>query len=220
MGTYIERDVRTISNVGDLAAFQRFMELCAGRTSQLLNYSNLAGDAGISQPTAKAWMSVLEASYLAFRLPSFSANIRKRLVKMPKLHFYDTGLVCWLLGIRKAEHLRLHPLRGAIFETWVVSEIMKHRINAGETGNVYHYRDQNKVEADLVIDRGDRLTLVEVKAGQTAAPSVFSGARRVSEVLQQIRPCDAMVVYGGEASQKRSDVSLIPWSAVHKQHWA
>ena len=219
MGTYIERDVRTISNVGDLVAFQKFMELCAGRTSQLLNYSSLAVDASISQPTAKAWMSVLEASYVAFRLPSFSANIRKRLVRMPKLHFFDTGLVCWLLGIRTAEHLRLHPLRGAIFETWVVSEIIKHRINASETRNMYHYRDQNQVEADLVIDRGDRLSLVEVKAGQTAASNLFSTARRVSEVLRQIRPCDATVVYGGDLSQKRREVALIPWSAIYEQHW-
>ena len=219
MGTYLERDVRTISNVGDLATFQKFMELCAGRTSQLLNYSNLAADAGISQPTAKAWMSVLEASYITFRLPSFSANIRKRLVKMPKLHFFDTGLVCWLLGIRTTEHLRLHPLRGAIFETWVISEIMKHRINTGETGNMYHYRDQNKVEADLVIDRGNRLTLVEAKAGQTAASSVFSIARRVREVLQEIRPCDATVVYGGDLSQKRNEVALIPWSSINEHPW-
>ena len=123
--TYIERDVRSVSNVGDLTAFQRFVELCAGRTAQLLNYSSLANDCGISQPTAKSWLSTLEASYIVFRLPSFHpghAGVRKRLVKMPKLHFYDTGLVCWLLGIRTPDQLRSHPLRGAIFESWVVSK--------------------------------------------------------------------------------------------------
>jgi predicted AAA+ superfamily ATPase len=131
---YIERDVRMISRIGDLSVFQRFVELCAGRTSQLLNLSALAADVGISQPTAKAWLSVLEASFIAFRLPPLYANIGKRLVKMPKLHFHDTGLVCWLLGIRDSGQLRSHPLRGAIFETWVVSEIVKHRTNRGERG--------------------------------------------------------------------------------------
>ena len=134
VATYLERDVRTISNVGDLAIFQRFVELCAGRTAQLLNYSSLANDCAISQPSAKAWASILEASFIVFRLPAFHANLRKRLVKMPKLFFYDTGLVCWLLGIRTPEQLRSHPLRGPIFETWVVSEIVKHRTNRGENG--------------------------------------------------------------------------------------
>lgn len=219
VATYIERDVRMISNVGDLAAFQRFVALCAGRTSQLLNYSALAGDCGISQPTAKAWMSVLEASFIAFRLPSYSGNIRKRLVKMPKLHFHDTGLVCWLLGIRNAGQLRNHPLRGAIFETWVVSEIFKHRLNAGETGNLYFYRDQNGIEADLIIDKSNRLILVEAKAAQTAASDLFDGVRRVRDVLAETRPCTANVVYGGETQQKRSDASLIGWAQLHEQEW-
>ena len=118
VATYVERDVRMLSNVGDLAAFQRFVALCAGRTAQLLNYSALAGDCGISQPTAEAWFSILETSFLMFRLPALRTNLRKRLVKMPKLHFYDTGLVCWLLGIRAPEQLRTHPLRGSIFEIW------------------------------------------------------------------------------------------------------
>ena len=114
---YLERDVRSVANVGDLNAFQRFVGLCAGRTGQLLNYSSLADDCGISQPTAKAWFSILEASFVAFHLPAFSTRLRKRLVKMPKLHFYDTGLACWLLGIREPAQLRTHPLRGALFET-------------------------------------------------------------------------------------------------------
>jgi predicted AAA+ superfamily ATPase len=220
VATYIERDVRTISNVGDLAAFQRFVALCAGRTSQLLNYSALAGDCGITQPTAKAWMSVLETSFIAFRLPAFSGNIRKRLVKMPKLHFYDTGLVCWLLGIRNVNQLRTHPLRGAIFETWVISEILKHRLNAGEFGNMFFYRDQNGVEADLIIEKPDRLLLVEAKASQTAASDFFDGIRRVRDVLSEVRPCTATIVYGGESQQARGDVSLCAWAKLHEQRWA
>lgn len=124
VGAYIERDVRSVTNVGDLSTFQRFVGLCAGRSGQLLNLSSLAADCGISQPTAKVWLSLIETTYIAFRLPAFSGNLRKRLVKMPKLHFYDTGLMCWLLGIRSPEQLQNHPLRGAIFETWVEGEIL------------------------------------------------------------------------------------------------
>ncbi len=219
IATYIERHVRMITNVGDLATFQRFVELCAGRTSQLLNFSQLSNDCGVAQPTAKAWFSVLEASFIAFRLPSFSSNIRKRLVKMPKLHFYDTGLACRLLGIRTVDQLRNHPLRGALFESWVVSEIAKHRINAGETGGLYHYRDQNGVEADLIIEHPDHLTLVEAKAGQTATSGLLDGVRRVREVLEQVRPGKAYVAYGGDSGQKRSDVELVPWFDLHTHQW-
>jgi predicted AAA+ superfamily ATPase len=220
IATYIERDVRTISNIGDLVAFQRFVELCAGRTSQLLNYSALAADCGVTQPTAKAWMSVLETSFIAFRLPAFSANIRKRLIKMPKLHFHDTGLVCWLLGIRNVAQFRTHPLRGAIFETWVVSEILKHRLNAGEPGNIYYYRDQNAVEADLVIQHANRLTVLEARATQTAASSLFDSVRRVRDVLAEVHACTAIVAYGGDARQSRRDVALIPWAELHGERWA
>jgi len=219
VATYIERDARAISNIGDLATFQRFVELCAGRTAQLLNYSALAADCGVAQPTAKAWMSVLETSFIAFRLPAFSGNIRKRLIKMPKLHFYDTGLACWLLGIRNVEHLRTHPLRGAIFETWVVSEILKHRLGVGEPGRVFYYRDQNAVEVDLVIEHANRLTLVEAKATQTAASHLLRGVRRVRDLLAERQPCSAVVAYGGNARQERGDVSLIPWSELHHQRW-
>ena len=212
VATYLERDVRSISNVGDLAMFQRFLELCAGRTAQLLNYSSLAADCGISQPSAKAWLSVLEASFIVFRLPAFHANLRKRLVKMPKLYFHDTGLACWLLGIRQLEQLRSHPLRGQIFETWVVSETFKHRTNRGWTGGLWFYRDRSGAEMDLVIDRTSGLTLVEAKSSSTASSSLFDGARRVRRHFDRLsRPCDLVVAYGGEQFQQRAEARLIPW---------
>jgi len=221
VATYVDRDVRTISNVSDLVTFQRFVELCAGRTGQLLNYSSLAADCGISQPSAKAWLSILETSFLAFRLPAFHSNQRKRLVKMPKLHFYDSGLVCWLLGIRSVEQLRSHPLRGAIFESWVVSEIAKHRANRGESGGLHLFRDRDAAEADLIVRRPDRLTLVEAKSAQTASPSLFAGARRVRGHLDAPgRSCDAIVVYGGDELQRRSEAKLVPWSRLHDETWA
>ena len=215
--TYLERDVRSISNVGDLTAFQRFLGLCAGRTGQLVNYSSLADDCGISQPTAKAWLSVLEASFVAFRLPAFHSNLRKRLVKMPKLHFYDSGLVCWLLGIREPEQLRSHPLRGAIFESWVISEIVKHRTNRGETRSLSFYRDRSGAEVDLVIEHPEGLTLVEAKAAQTPSSTLFRGALRVQGHFRVKTPIpEVVVVYGGDAFQARSAGRLIPWRRVEE----
>ena len=216
VATYLERDVRTLSNIGDLITFQRFVELCAGRTAQLLNYSSLANDCGISQPTARAWLGILEASYITFRLPAFSANLHKRLIKMPKLYFYDTGLVCWLLGIRQPEQLRSHPLRGAIFETWVVSEILKHRIHRGIGTSTLHglsfYRDKNGAEVDLLMEQPDRLILLEAKSAETPSKSLFAGAQRVRRHFQDSpRPCDVAVAYGGEEFQQRTDGRLIPW---------
>lgn len=217
VATYIERDVRTVSGIGDLGTFQRFLALCAGRTAQLLNYASLAGDSGISQPTATAWLSVLETGFIAFRLPAFHGNLRKRLVKMPKLHFYDAGLVCWLLGIRDPDQLRTHPLRGAIFETWVVSEIAKHRINRGESGGLYFYRESNGAEADLIIEHPSRLTLVEAKSAITASPALFAGARRVQRHLaEQSRPCSLAVAYGGERIEHLEIGDLIPWRELHR----
>ena len=217
--TYIERDVRSVANVGDLTTFQRFVELCAGRTAQLLNYSSLADDCGISQPTAKSWLSTLEASYIVFRLPSFHlghSGVRKRLVKMPKLHFYDTGLVCWLLGIRTPDQLRSHPLRGAIFESWVVSEVYKHVLNRGDsTRALSFYRTRDGAEVDLVIESQDGLTLLEAKAAATASASLFDGANRVRRHLQDRFPCRSAVVYGGEDAQSRSLGTLIPWATLH-----
>ena len=211
VATYIDRDVRTVASIGDLTTFQRFVALCAGRTGQLSNYSALAADTGVSQPTARAWLSVLQASFLVFLLPAWSGNLRKRLVKMPKLHFYDTGLVCWLLGLRSADQLRTHPLRGPIFETWVASEVLKHRANAGERGGVYLYRDQHGVEADLLIDHADQMTVLEVKAGQTATADLLAPAKRIADALAAIKKTRVMAVYGGDVAQTRSDMQLVPW---------
>jgi uncharacterized protein len=219
VATYLERDVRTILNVGDLASFQRFLELCAGRTAQLLNLNGLAADSGISQPTAKAWLSVLEATFVVFRLPAYSRNLRKRVVKAPKLHFYDTGLACWLLGVRQPEQLRTHPLRGALFETWVASEIYKQRIHRGEGHGLFHYRDQHGTEADLVVSSGKSLTLVEAKAGATVAGDMLDAARKIRAALPAATPVTTFLVYGGDTTQKRSDATIMPWTAIRDRTW-
>jgi len=221
IATYIERDVRTISNVGDLTTFQRFLELCAGRTAQLLNFSSLAGDCGIAQPTAKAWLSILETSFIVFRLPALHTAIRKRLVKMPKLHFYDAGLVCRLLGIRGPEQLWTHPLRGAIFETWVVSEIAKHRANQGEAGGLSYFRDRSGLETDLVIESPVGTVIVEARSSKTASASLFDSSRRVRNLLaSSTRRCTVVTVYGGDQSQHWSAGHLVPWRELPDHDWS
>ena len=185
--------------------------MCAGRSAQLLNYSSLANDCGISQPTAKAWFSILEVSFIAFHLPAFNAKPYKRLVKMPKLYFYDTGLACWLLGIREPQQLRSHPLRGAIFETWMVSESLKHRINRGETRGLSFYRDSNGAEVDLIIEHMDGLTFIEAKSSATPSKRLFDSVRRVQRHFSDLPLPDVAVVYAGEEFQQRKEGQLIPW---------
>ena len=220
VATYLERDVRSISNIGDLAAFQRFVQLNAGRLGQLLNFSSLAGDCGLSQPTAKAWSSVLEASFITFRLPSYHGNISKRLIKMPKLHFYDSGLACWLLGIRDAGQLKLHPLRGQIFESWVVAEIVKQRFNRGENNGVFFLRDKSGLESDALVQGRKSLKIVEVKAGQTIASDWAARLMTVAELLSKARmKVAAVVVYGGKEKQTRNGVTYLPWHAVQDYSW-
>lgn len=219
VATYIERDIRSISKVTDLAVFQRFVELCAGRTGQLLNLSSIGTDAGISQPTAKAWINVLETSFITFRLSPFFNNLRKRLVKMPKLFFYDSGLVCWLLGIRSTEQLQNHPLRGAIFETWVISEILKHRANKGVQGGTFFYRDSHGQEIDLVINNGVQFTIVEAKAGQTISEDTLKASLKYGSVVSKTKPTKTIVVYGGEMLNTIDDILFLPWDKISEQTW-
>jgi len=219
IATYVERDVRSITRVGDLSAFQRFLRLCAGRTSQLLNLSALAADCGVSQPTAKSWLSVLEASFIVRLLPAWSGNIRKRLTRSPKLHFIDTGVACWLLGIRTVDHLRTHPLRGPIFETWVISEIIKSRANRGELDGVYHVRDRHGLETDLLIEDGSGRTLVEAKSGGTVTGEAFSTIRRMSDALEQPRDTRQIVLHGGKSRQERAGVVAAPWEQIDQFDW-
>ena len=220
VSTYIERDVRTITNVGDLMSFQRFLSLCAGRTGQLLNMASLADDAGISQPTAKSWLSILETSFLTFRLLPYHSNHRKRLVKMPKLHFYDTGLVCWLLGIRTVEQLRNHPLRGSIFETWVVSEVIKSRMHHGENRPCYYFRTKAGQEADMVVEHAGGIRVLEAKAGETLASDMLRMTARTAKSITETLPVDPYLVYGGASRQNRSEITALPWRELAQLSWA
>ncbi|MBI3785987.1 MAG: ATP-binding protein [Deltaproteobacteria bacterium] len=223
VGTYVERDVRQILNVANLAQFQAFLRLCAGRSAQLLNASTLGADAGITHNTARAWLSVLEASYLVFRLPPFLANLNKRLVKTPKLHFYDSGLLCYLLGITSPEQLHQHPLRGAIFESWVVTEIIKARANLGLAASLSFYRDRKGLEVDAILERGNQILAVETKSGRTIAADFFTALRSFADAIGAGKPArrvSSMVVYGGGQPQQRSDAAVVPWSKLDDCNWS
>lgn len=213
MRTYIERDVRQMINVQDLSTFQRFVRMCAGRTGQLTNLSALANDCGVSHNTAKAWLSVLEASYIVHLLRPHYRNFNKRLVKTPKLYFCDTGLACWLLGIRTPAELDSHAQRGALFETWVIAELLKFRYNRGLESNLYFWRDRSGNEVDVLIEDGDRLAPVEVKAGQTISSDYFRGLHRWQELAKGV-PGNATLIYGGDKSQTRLGHKVVPWAEI------
>lgn len=209
--TYLERDVRDLLNVGDLETFGRFVRLCAGRSGQLLNTSSLAADAGISHTTARRWLSILEASFVVYLLRPHHRNFNKRLVKSPKLYFLDTGLLCYLLRIRRAEELVTHGARGAIFETWVVGETLKNYYNRGLEPDIYFWRDSAGREIDLLIDQGATQIPIEIKSGQTVAGDSFKNLDFWQNLAGQ-PDGPAGLVYGGDTSYKRRGVSVIAWS--------
>jgi hypothetical protein len=221
VGTYLERDVRQITNVTDLSAFQTFLGLLAGRVGQLLNLSQVGADAGVTHNTARAWLSVLEASYVAFRLQPFHANIRKRLVRAPKTYFYDTGLACFLLGIRAPDQLATHPLRGWLFENYIVCEVLKATLNGGRRPRMSFFRDHQGHEVDLLIEGGDSLAAVEIKSGQTISSEYFDDLAWLArqDLGSQPLPLTAFLVYGGEERQPRTQATVLPWVAVHEAHW-
>jgi len=211
--TYVERDVRAIVNVGDLETFGRFVRLCAGRNGQLLNLSSLASDAGVTHTTAKRWISVLETSFLVTLLRPHHRKFRKRLVKTPKLYFLDTGLLCYLLRIRAAEELALHAARGPVFESFVLSELVKNFANEGLEPDVYFWRDSAGHEIDILLERGAELVPVEVKSGQTVASDFFAGLEYWRALVGDPGG-PAGLVYGGDRSFRRRGVTVYDWASL------
>lgn len=211
---YVERDVRTLLAVSDLARFQTFLALTAGRTGQLVNLSSLGADASVSHPTVSAWIGVLEATFVALRLPPWHANLGKRLIKSPKVYFWDSGLMCHLLRLRGPDQLAQHPLRGAVFEGWVVAELLKREHHAGRRPEAYFYRDQTGLEIDLLVRREDRWLAVEIKSGATVVSDWFDGLRafatRTGGTLDGL-PVESVLVYGGDDDAQRTDVRVVPW---------
>ncbi|MBW2178527.1 MAG: ATP-binding protein [Deltaproteobacteria bacterium] len=208
--THIERDLRQLVAIKDLHVFQRFIKLCAGRIGQLLNANSLANDTGISHTTARNWLSVLEASYTIFLLQPYHRNIGKRLVKSPKLYFYDVGLAAFLLGIENEKQVSRDPLRGNLFENLIITEALKHRFNQGKKNNLYFYRDSKGNEIDLLLVSGNDIFPIEIKSGMTVTGDYFKGLKHFAKIFSDHIPRGSGLVYGGDSPQKRSDVSIFP----------
>jgi hypothetical protein len=211
--TYVERDVRELIDLCNLATCRLFIRLCAGRSGQLLNVSALASDCGISRITAREWLSVLETSFLIVQVRPHFNNFGKRLVKTAKLYFLDPGLAAWLVGIRQAEEIVHHAQRGPLFETWVVGELLKGRAHRGSTPNLYFWRDRRGMEVDCVLERGAGLLPVEIKSGRTVARDFFRGLEQFGEVAGDASERGYMV-YGGDRAQQRRAVLALPWREI------
>ncbi len=206
--TYVERDVRRMGEIRNLSSFRRFVRLCAGRVGQLINLSALGSDAGVSHTTARQWLTLLEASYIVCQLPPYHANIRKRLVKSPKLYFYDVGLASYLIGIEHADQLVTHPLRGALFENLVVAETLKYRFNRGRRPNLSFFRDSRGLECDLFYETGQNIGALEIKSGATIASDYFTSLHRVAALIPDITT--KAVIYGGDTRQSRPNAEAVP----------
>ncbi|MFN0032975.1 MAG: ATP-binding protein [Flavobacteriales bacterium] len=207
--TYLERDVRQLKNVTNLAQFGKFMRLCAGRAGQELNMNALATELSVDSKTIQSWMSVLEMSFVVYLLKPYFKNFNKRVTKKPKLFFYDTGLACSLLGIQQESQLDHHPLRGALFENYVVMEILKNRMNAVMPDNLFHWRESNQIEVDLLIDNGSKQIGLEIKSGNTFHPDFVKSLKSWNTFSGQK---GGIVVYGGRTERTiLKTYSLTSW---------
>ena len=213
--TYIERDVRDLLNIRDLSKFSTFLKLCAGRHGQLLNLSALAVDAGISQTTATEWLSILEASYILFRLKPYYKNFNKRLVKMPKLFFYDSGLLCYLLGIESPDHLAMHTQRGAVFEGFVITEFMKHQLAKGDSFDFYFWRDHLGLEIDLLKERGDEQIAFEIKSSKTFQTDFLRTLFKWTTITDNKRE-NSHLIYAGDQNFRTQDINVWKWNSLDR----
>jgi len=211
--TYLERDVRNVLNVGDLETFGRFVRLAAGRSGQLLNLSGLAADCGVTHSTARRWLSVLEASFVVALLRPYHKNFGKRLVKSPKLYFLDTGLLCFLLGVRSPAELYQHSARGAVFENFVLAELYKNFVHRGDQPSLYFWRDTGGHEIDLILELAGRLVPIEIKSAQTVAED-FLDEIHYWQTLPSNRPGPAALIFGGDQTFRRSRICVYPWFAL------
>lgn len=214
INTYVERDVRQLKNISNLSQFTKLLRLCAGRTGQVLNLTSLSNDCGIDQKTVAAWLSILQSSYVIYLLKPYHGNFNKRIIKTPKLYFYDTGVACSLLGINNTAQIATHTAKGPLFENLVVCELLKERFNAGEADNLFYWRDKTGNEVDIVIDKAGKLTAMELKAGETISTDFFKGIEYFSSL--NTRPLQKMIIYGGKQEQQRSSgITVKPWNKFY-----
>jgi uncharacterized protein len=212
--TYLQRDVREIQNVRDLSQFSNFVKLCAGRVGQLVDYSSLANDAGVSVNTAKGWLSLLEASYVITLLNSYYKNLNKRIIKSPKLYFIDVGLASFLLDIHNPKQLSTHYLRGNLFENLVIVELLKRRFNSAQLSNLYFFRDSNKNEVDCILEDIE-LKAIEIKSAKSFSNSFIDGLKTFSR-FSEMKKRNGIVVYGGKESFSFKDFKIISWRNLER----
>jgi len=210
--TYVDRDVSLLSQIENLSAFEKFVHLIAGRTGQLLNLSSLGGEVGVTHNTIKSWVSLLQTSGIIFLLQPYYANISKRLNKTPKLYFIDSGLACYLLGIRTKEQLMTHPLYGPLFETFIVSDFMKFFANKGVDQDIFFWRDQQGTEADIITMEGNNVSLYEIKSAQTVSTDIFAKLEKIQNSIPQ--KSNLNLIYGGEDKQSRTKGNVISWKSL------
>lgn len=212
--TYIQRDVRTLKGIENLNAFSRFLGLCAGRIGQVLNLTSLANDTGIAVNTAKAWLSLLEASFIVYQMQPYHKNFNKRLIKSPKLYFYDTGVACSLLKLTDPEMVNTHYLYGSLFENLVISEILKSQCHSGKRPSVYYWRESNGVEIDCIIEQeNNEISALEIKGGQTFTKDYMKNLQNFAKYENELK-INKAIVYAGEQSTNIQDVQLIPWNML------
>ena len=209
--TYVERDVRKMINVGDLVKFQQFLKLCAGRTGQLVNFSEIGSELGLSYHTVQTWLSVLEASFIIFRLQPYYKNFNKRIIKSPKLFFHDTGLAAYLLGIKKPEDVLFHFAKGALFENLIVTELLKHKVNKGLSPELWFWRDSAGNEVDCILEDGQQIKAIEIKSGKTIAVDFFKGLDYLHNLSSDTQ---SFIIYGGTQIQSRSSSKILSWKDI------
>ena len=213
LNTYVERDVRMLKNIMNLDLFQKFIKLLAGRTGQLFNQSSLGNELGLDNKTINSWMTLLEASFIAFRLSPYHTNFSKRIVKTPKVYFYDTGLLAYLLGIRTVQDIQLHFAKGQLFENFIILEKMKRSLNFKTHENYYFWRDSSGNEVDLLIEDGLKLLAVEIKSSKTIHSDFFNNLTQFSKAAPNAIP---FLIYGGNEYQKRTDATVIGFKQLNE----
>ena len=217
--TYIERDLRQLIYVKDLTLFQKFVRLCAGRIGQIFNAHQLSNEVGVSVPTIKSWLSILQASYVVFLLPPYFENIKKRLIKSPKLYFYDVGLAAYLLGIEAPGQLSRDPLRGALFENLVITELIKARYNQALESNLYFFRDSHQNEVDVVFKQGSWFTTAEIKSAQTFTPYFLKGLNYFRKLFPE-RMKSEFLVYDGELEQDIQGIHVTNYRTIAEKFFS
>ncbi len=209
--TYVERDVRQIKNITNLAMFQRFLKVCASRVGQEVNYTSIGNDTGVDQKTILSWFGILEASFIAFRLQPFYNNLGKRLTQMPKLYFYDTGLCCSLLEFETESHVNTHPLRGALFENLIILELLKTRFNNGQRSNLFYWRDRTGNEIDVLLDQSGQVVPIEIKTAATFTTDFVKGINYWKKINPEVR--NAYVVYTGK-NNALENTQILNWKDI------